>query len=129
MDDRKHGDSHFYFDRSPTCLVYARLSSREQVSITVAVTLVVALSVPLSAPALSVSAPSNTAMRQRIARPLQGSAPIGPLVKGKYLSDDDADMGPVLDFGLYYGPSIRFTLPLPARVQISPGSNNTGSEI
>src|SRR5258708_18622128 len=29
MDDRKHADSHFHFDRSPICLVYTRLSRRD----------------------------------------------------------------------------------------------------
>jgi hypothetical protein len=129
MDDRKHADSHLYVDRSPTCLVYARLSSRERISIAVAVTLGIALSVPLSASALSVSAPSNTAMQQRIAALLRRGDLIGPLVNREYLDDEDTDAGPVVDFGLYYGPRIRYTVPLPARVQILPGSNNTRSEI
>src|ERR1700676_548293 len=101
-------DNHFHFDRLPTCLIYARLSAREpmrcgsghlckahkfkmefdmlastkQASIAIAAMLGVALSVPLSIPAFSASSDSGV--------------------------DDDVDVrGPVVDFGLYYGPHIQ----------------------
>lgn len=152
MDDRRHADSHFFVDRSPTRLsprdsrpccsgkfalygipvVRSACASTRLIPIAIAVTLGIALSIPLSASASSASAPPNIAMQKRAAPPSQGGAPVGLLVKRKYISDEDDDLllhEPVVDFGLYYGPRIQFTVPLPARVQISSGSNNTKSEI
>jgi hypothetical protein len=108
------------------------LASTKQVSIAIAVTLGVALSMPLSTPAFSAFAPWNTAMQKQAAPPLRSGALVGLLVKRKYISDDDIDLqwrGPVVDFGLYYGAPIRFTAPIPARVQMLSGSNNMRSAI
>jgi hypothetical protein len=82
------------------------LAFTKQASISIAVTLGVALSMPLSMPAYSAS--SNRAMLNRGASALRNNL---VLAKRKYVGVDDDDFllrGPVFDFGLYYGPRIRF---------------------
>ena len=82
------------------------LAFTKQASIAIAGTLGVALSMPLSIPASVAS--SNMAMLNRAAPPLRNDDLI--LANRKYVSVDDDVLlrGPVVDFGLYYGPRIRF---------------------
>ncbi len=81
-------------------------------SIAIAAMLGAALCIPCSIPAFSAS--SNLTMLNR-------AAP--PLAKRKYISvDDDVDLtrrGPVVDFGLYYGPHIPNRAP-PAAPERTP---------
>jgi hypothetical protein len=79
-------------------------------SIAIAAMLGAALCMPCSIPAFSASL--NLAMLNQAVPPLQNGSLVGLLATRKYISvDDDVDLtrrGPVVDFGLYYGPHIQF---------------------
>jgi hypothetical protein len=85
------------------------LTFTKQDSIIIAATLGVALSVPLSITAWFPS--TNAALLNKAAAPARNGNLAGPLAKPEHGSSADANLpprGPVVDFGLYYGPHIHF---------------------
>jgi hypothetical protein len=87
-------------------LEFNMLTFTKQDSIVIAVTLGIVLAVPLLIPALSSSVVPN-----RAASSLSNKVHAGALAKRKRVDVDSINVpsrGPVVDFGLYYGPHIHF---------------------